>query len=91
MWGRDNPGPDCHVLTTRIIGKDRLVLAAPRHEDDADHHRHQCDNQRIPQTGMDIATGHRDGRCEEGQKAAEPAVADVIWQRQAGIADACGL
>ena len=46
------------------------------------------DHDRIPQAGIDVAGRRHDGEHGRRQEAAEPAVADVIGQRQAGVADA---
>ena len=57
-------------------------------EQHADDQRHRRDHDRIPEAVVDVALGgaHREHRRR--QQAAEPAIADVIGQRHAGIADA---
>lgn len=46
------------------------------------------DQHRIPEAVEDVAGVHHQGERDRGQEAAEPAVADVVRQRQRGIADA---
>ena len=42
----------------------------------------------IPEARVDIAGGRDDGEDGGGQEAAEPAIADMVGQRQAAVADA---
>src|ERR1700681_2368643 len=61
-----------------------LVIAQEDQADDEGHDRH---DDRIPESVVDVAfCGHHRGR-EQWQHAAEPAVADVVWQRHGRISD----
>ena len=54
----------------------------------ADHERHHGDHDRVPEPIIDIAGLGDHGEGRRRHQAAEPAVADVVGQRHAGIADA---
>ena len=70
-----------------LLPKD-VPLIGFGNEDQTDDEGHQRHHDRIPEPEIDVAglSHHCEGR--RGQKAAEPTVADVVRQRQAGIADA---
>ena len=46
------------------------------------------DADRIPQAGIDVSGRGHDRKHRRGQEAAEPAVADMVGQRHAAVADA---
>ena len=54
----------------------------------ADDEAHRRDDDRVPQTGVDVSGRRHDREHGRRQEAAEPAVADVIGQRQPAVADA---
>jgi len=59
-------------------------------EDERDDEALRSDHDRIPEARIDVASGGGDGEHRCRQEAAEPAIADVIRQRHAGIADRVG-
>ena len=78
-----------HRYTFRIeLLLEDVPLVGLGHEERPDHDGHQRDHDRIPETEVDVAGLRHHGERGGGQQAAEPAVADVIGQRQAGVADA---
>ena len=58
------------------------------HEQRADDQRHGRNRDRVPQAVVDIAGRRAHGEGGRRQQAAEPAVADMVGQRHAGVADA---
>src|SRR5258708_35750792 len=56
-------------------------------EESADDDGHDGDADRVPQTVIDIARRRDHRGRQQRQHAAEPAIADVIWQRHRGVAD----
>src|SRR6185503_11527380 len=55
----------------------------------ADDHRDQRDDDRVDEARVEIASGGQEGGRDERQEAAEPAIAEVVRDRQAGVPDAC--
>ena len=56
-----------------------------RQEEEADDQAHGREDDRIPEAGVDIAGRGHDRERGGGQEAAEPAVADMIGQRQSRL------
>src|SRR5262245_51354292 len=61
-----------------------------RQEQETDDQAHARHDDRVPEAGIDIAGRGHDREYGGGQEAAEPAVADVVGQGEAAVADAGG-
>ena len=58
------------------------------HQQHADDDSHQSNDGRVPETEVDVSGLSHHGERRRRQQTAEPTVADVVGQRQAGVADA---
>src|SRR5690242_14325929 len=57
-------------------------------EQAADDDRHERHDDRVDQAGEDVAGRREQRRGDEREEPAEPAVPDVVWDRQARVPDA---
>src|SRR5215212_1516584 len=68
------------------LGPDALVVLITK-EDRPDHHRDQSDDDRKGEPSVDVAGARHQARGDDGQKTAEPAVAEVVGQRERCVPD----
>ena len=61
-----------------IVGEDVLLVGATRHEDQADHHRHHSDHDRVPEASIDIAGVGGNRECGCRHQTTQPAVANMV-------------
>ena len=76
-------------LSSLVVSDFRdIAILGLGQEDQRDDEAHRRNADRIPEARVDIAGRRHDGEHRRRQEAAEPAIADVIRQRQAAVADA---
>src|SRR6476661_7211517 len=68
------------------LGPDALVVLVPE-EDRADDDRDERDNDRKREPCVDVARLRHQARGDDGKKSTEPAVAEMVRQRERRIAD----
>ena len=70
-----------------VFFREDVAVLGFRHEEGADHHRHQGDDDRISKPVIDIPRLRDHGEAGGRQQPTEPAIADVVGQRHGGIAN----